>query len=58
MGSPVFHAIQDLLGNQTREKLEAFRGYKGAQSYPSRTKDSDDATRARAGSREADTRLL
>ncbi len=39
---PVFHAIQYLLGNQTREKLEAFRGYKGAQSYPSRTKDVDD----------------
>ncbi|MDJ1157106.1 transketolase [Chelatococcus sp. SYSU_G07232] len=40
--SPVFHAIQYLLGNQTREKLETFRGYKGAQSYPSRTKDVDD----------------
>jgi pyruvate dehydrogenase E1 component len=40
--SPVFHAIQYLLGKQTREKLEAFRGYKGAQSYPSRTKDADD----------------
>ncbi len=40
--SPVFHAIQYLLGNQTREKLENFRGYKGAQSYPSRTKDTDD----------------
>ncbi|HEX2653821.1 MAG TPA: transketolase [Xanthobacteraceae bacterium] len=40
--SPVFHAIQYLLGNQTREKLENFRGYKGAQSYPSRTKDIDD----------------
>ena len=40
--SPVFHAIQYLLGNQTREKLENFRGYKGAQSYPSRTKDVDD----------------
>src|ERR1700726_2322878 len=40
--SPVFHAIQYLLGKQTREKLEAFRAYKGAQSYPSRTKDSDD----------------
>src|SRR5438093_5192208 len=40
--SPVFHAIQYLLGAQTREKLEAFRGYKGAQSYPSRTKDIDD----------------
>ena len=40
--SPVFHAIQYLLGHQTREKLEDFRGYKGAQSYPSRTKDADD----------------
>src|SRR5436853_5839285 len=40
--SPNFHAIQYLLGKQTREKLEAFRGYKGAQSYPSRTKDADD----------------
>src|SRR4051794_32982626 len=40
--SPVFHAIQYLFGHQTREKLENFRGFKGAQSYPSRTKDSDD----------------
>ncbi|MGL4262144.1 MAG: transketolase, partial [Afipia sp.] len=40
--SPVFHAIQYLLGQQTREKLENFRGFKGAQSYPSRTKDIDD----------------
>ena len=40
--SPIFHAIQYLAGNQTREKLEAFRSYKGAQSYPSRTKDIDD----------------
>ena len=40
--SPLFHAIQYLLGNQTRDKLENFRGYKGAQSYPSRTKDVDD----------------
>jgi pyruvate dehydrogenase E1 component len=40
--SPIFHAIQYLLGRQTRDKLEAFRGYKGAQSYPSRTKDTDD----------------
>ena len=39
---PNFHAIQYLLGRQTREKLEQFRGYKGAQSYPSRTKDTDD----------------
>ncbi|MEO0607746.1 MAG: 1-deoxy-D-xylulose-5-phosphate synthase N-terminal domain-containing protein, partial [Pseudomonadota bacterium] len=40
--SPVFHAIQYMMGNQTREKLENFRGYGGAQSYPSRTKDVDD----------------
>jgi pyruvate dehydrogenase E1 component len=40
--SPVFHAIQYLLGHQKREKLEQFRGFKGAQSYPSRTKDVDD----------------
>jgi pyruvate dehydrogenase E1 component len=40
--APIFHAIQYLLGQQTRERLEAFRGYKGAQSYPSRTKDADD----------------
>ena len=40
--SPIFHAIQYLFGNQTREKLEAFRGFGGAQSYPSRTKDIDD----------------
>src|SRR5258706_11499225 len=40
--SPIFHAIQYLLGRQTRDKLEMFRGYKGAQSYPSRTKDIDD----------------
>jgi pyruvate dehydrogenase E1 component len=39
--SPIYHAIQYLLGRQTRENLEAFRGYKGAQSYPSRTKDAD-----------------
>src|SRR5438105_4917751 len=40
--SPVFHAIQYLFGRQTKEKLENFRGFKGAQSYPSRTKDTDD----------------
>ena len=38
----MFHAIQYLFGHQTREKLENFRGFKGAQSYPSRTKDADD----------------
>ncbi|MBV9739864.1 MAG: transketolase [Hyphomicrobiales bacterium] len=40
--SPIFHAIQYLFGNQTRENIQNFRGYKGAQSYPSRTKDVDD----------------
>ena len=40
--SPVFHAAQYLMGNQSREALERFRGWGGAQSYPSRTKDSDD----------------
>lgn len=39
--SPAFHAIQYLLGHQTRERLEAFRALGGAQSYPSRTKDHD-----------------
>ncbi|WP_299851070.1 1-deoxy-D-xylulose-5-phosphate synthase N-terminal domain-containing protein [uncultured Roseovarius sp.] len=40
--SPIFHAAQYLFGNQTREKMENFRGYGGVQSYPSRTKDIDD----------------
>lgn len=40
--SPVFHAMQYLMGRQTREKLMNFRGFGGAQSYPSRTKDVDD----------------
>jgi pyruvate dehydrogenase E1 component len=40
--SPVFHAIQYLLGNQDLDKLKNFRSFGGAQSYPSRTKDKDD----------------
>jgi pyruvate dehydrogenase E1 component len=40
--SPSYHALQYLFGRQTREKLEDFRAWKGAQSYPSRTKDVDD----------------
>ncbi len=40
--SPVFHAIQYLLGHQSLDKLQNFRGFGGAQSYPSRTKDKDD----------------
>jgi pyruvate dehydrogenase E1 component len=38
--APVLHAIQYLLGRQTRAALENFRAFGGAQSYPSRTKDS------------------
>lgn len=40
--SPVYHAIQYLLGRQTKSNLERFRAFGGAQSYPSRTKDADD----------------
>ena len=36
---PVLHAIHYLLSTQSREALENFRGFGGAQSYPSRTKD-------------------
>jgi pyruvate dehydrogenase E1 component len=37
---PVLHAIHYLLGQQSRDQLERFRGLGGAQSYPSRTKDA------------------
>lgn len=37
---PVLHAIHYLLDQQTRDKMERFRGLGGVQSYPSRTKDS------------------
>ena len=40
--SPIFHAIQYLMGYQTRKNMENFRGFGGVQSYPSRTKDIDD----------------
>jgi len=36
---PVLHAIHYLLGTQSREQLQNFRGFGGMQSYPSRTKD-------------------
>ena len=39
--SPVYHAIQFLLGNLDADYLHRFRAYKGLQSYPSRTKDPD-----------------
>jgi pyruvate dehydrogenase E1 component len=37
---PVLHAIHYLLGQQSLDALQRFRGLGGAQSYPSRTKDS------------------
>ena len=37
--SPILHALHYMLGTQTRDQLERFRGYGGAQSYSSRTKD-------------------
>ena len=37
--SPVFHAIQYLLGKLPAEKLAQLRTFKGLQAYPSRTKD-------------------
>ena len=40
--SPIFHAIQYLYRRQTRANLQNYRGYGGAQSYPSRSKDADD----------------
>jgi len=40
--SPIYHAIQYLLGRQSRANLERFRAFGGAQAYPSRTKDADD----------------
>src|ERR1700730_12691968 len=39
--APIFHALQYLLGHQSRDKLERFRAFGGAQAYPSRTKDGD-----------------
>ncbi len=40
--SPVFHAIQYLLGNLDRSYLSLLRARGGLQSYPSRTKDPDE----------------
>lgn len=39
--SPVFHAIQYLLGQLPQQYLTTLREYKGLQAYPSRTKDPD-----------------
>jgi len=40
--SPVFHAIQYLLGNLDRKYLTTLRARGGLQAYPSRIKDPDD----------------
>jgi pyruvate dehydrogenase E1 component len=40
--SPVFHAIQYLLGHLPGEKLTELRQLGGLQAYPCRTKDEDD----------------
>ncbi len=37
---PVLQAIHYMLGNQSLDQLKAFRAMGGAQSYPSRTKDT------------------
>lgn len=39
--SPVFHAIEYLLGKLDRSYLTTLRAFGGLQSYPSRTKDPD-----------------
>jgi pyruvate dehydrogenase E1 component len=39
--SPVYHALQFLLGNLDGKYLKELRAFKGLQSYPSRTKDPD-----------------
>src|SRR5258708_252633 len=39
--SPVFHAIQYLLGNLERRYITTLREFGGLQAYPSRTKDPD-----------------
>jgi pyruvate dehydrogenase E1 component len=36
---PLLHAIHYLLGNQSLDQMQRFRGLGGMQSYPSRTKD-------------------
>lgn len=39
--SPVYHALQFLLGNLEARYLKELRAFQGLQSYPSRTKDPD-----------------
>ena len=40
--SPIYHAIQYLLGNLDPKYLTMMRAFGGLQAYPSRTKDPDD----------------
>ncbi|MFL2781786.1 MAG: hypothetical protein ACJZ9G_06145 [Rhodospirillales bacterium] len=40
--SPIFHAMQYLMGRLDLEHMKNFRGFGGIQPYPSRTKDIDD----------------
>ncbi|MCL0029073.1 pyruvate dehydrogenase [Dehalococcoidia bacterium] len=40
--SPVYHAIQYLLGNLDPKYMTMMRGFRGLQAYPSRMKDPDD----------------
>ena len=37
---PILHAIHYLLGTQSLDRMQNFRGLGGVQSYPSRTKDT------------------
>ncbi len=40
-GSPIYHAIQYLLGNLDVSYMTELRAFRGLQAYPSRTKDPD-----------------
>ncbi|MBM86267.1 MAG: transketolase [Rhodospirillaceae bacterium] len=40
--SPIYHAIQYMMGRQSLDQLERFRALGGVQPYPSRVKDSDE----------------
>ena len=40
--APVFYALQYLAGQHSLDRIQNFRGFGGAQSYPSRTKDEAD----------------
>lgn len=39
--SPIYHAIQYLIGNLERKYLKELRAFHGLQAYPSQTKDPD-----------------